>query len=103
MKAGKTCFNCEKKGHFALQCPNRRQQPIPSQGMTPPSNHIENSSPMQDKQNCARGIVSQVAMQEAQNAPSVATRTLLINSNLVLTVPWSLCFSSLRISGRDSF
>jgi hypothetical protein len=67
MNVGKTCFNYGRKGHFALQCPNRRQQSTPTQGMSPPPNHNGNSTLIQARQNYAQGRVNQVARTEAQD------------------------------------
>jgi hypothetical protein len=52
-------------------------------------------------QNYAQGRVNQLTMKETQNTPM--NGTILTNSNSVLTIPWPLFFSALRISGRDSF
>jgi hypothetical protein len=47
MKAGKTCFNCGRKGHFALLYPNQHQQSSPTQGMPPPLDRNGNPTPIQ--------------------------------------------------------
>jgi hypothetical protein len=94
----KKCYNCEKKGHFTITCPNSCSHPplTLAANSTPPLNHNGDSNPVKAKQNYACGRVNQVAMEEAQNAPTVVTGTFLVNLN---PVPGALFFSTLRISG----
>jgi hypothetical protein len=80
VKSSNICFNCGKPGHFALQCPNRCRSSTPTQGMTTPPNRNGSSTPTQAQQNYAGGRVNQVAMEKAQNAPTMVHGTSLINS-----------------------
>jgi hypothetical protein len=103
VKSSKTCFNCGKRGHFFLQCPNRRQLSTPTQGTTAPPNRNGSSTPTQAQQNYARGRVNQVTMKEAQTTATMVHGTFLINYFPSYSLLAIFSFLLLRISGRDSF
>jgi hypothetical protein len=67
------CYDCGQKGHFTILCPNPRARPplTPIANSTPPPNRNGNSTPIQAKQNYARGKVNKVTMMEAQNNPTM--------------------------------
>jgi hypothetical protein len=99
MKAGKTCFKCGRKDHFALQCPDRRQPSTPTQGMPPPPKCNGNSTPIQAKQDYVKRRVNQLAMKEAQNASNewYSPHQLKLRSNHFLT---SFLFCSQNVRAR---
>jgi hypothetical protein len=77
VKIGKTCFNCEKPGHFPLQCPDRPS--TPTQGTTAPPTRNGSSTLTQAQQNYAQGRVNQVTLEEAQNTSPMESDTHRIN------------------------
>jgi hypothetical protein len=92
-----------ERGHIVVTCPNLRSHPPPTStsNSTPPPNRNENVDPVKAKQNYAQGWVNQFAMKKAQD--TLMNGTFLVNLDHVQTIYWSLFFSALRTSGRDSF
>jgi hypothetical protein len=101
LKAGKTCFNYGRKGHFALQCLDQRQQSTATRGMPPPPNRNGNSTVIKARQNYAQGRVNQLVMAESHDTPMNGTILTKLEycSNHSFT---SFLFCSVNI-GQDSF
>jgi hypothetical protein len=79
VKMGKTCFNYGKRGHFALQCPDRHQPSTLTLGTTAPPNHNRISTLTQAQHNYAQRRVNQVTTEEAQNSSTTVHGTSLTN------------------------
>jgi hypothetical protein len=72
LQTERRCFACGENGHFANQCPNSRPQ--------------GNSILIAAKQNYARGRVSHVVVEEAQEAPDVVVGMFLVNDTSVVVL-----------------
>jgi hypothetical protein len=79
----KRCFNCGEKGHFVNACPKTCTRPNQTPAAQPTLGR-SNSTPMTARQNYARGRITHVPIEDAQEAPDVVLGTFLANSNTTI-------------------
>jgi hypothetical protein len=73
------CYACGEKGHFANQRPNPHTHPFQESVTTLAPTYGANSIPVATKQNYARGRVTHVVVEEAQEALDVVLGMFFIN------------------------